>query len=106
MASKTTLGWVAGAVVAVGGIAGAATQAADWWPSLGWQTPDRHERDMVEAFGKLDDLDRLLRCDKLEERLQRLLHLQRNGDDSIETERQIEVIEQRMEDLRCFEIEY
>lgn len=81
------------------------------WPTLGWITPNQYEADttasqqeILEAIGELKQLQTDTRdewqCDELDEDLLKLLHLQRDND-SIELQRDIEKIKNKMEALDC-----
>ena len=81
------------------------------WPTLGWITPNQYKADttasqkeILEAIGELKELQQDTRdewqCDELDEDLLKLLHLQADGD-SIELQRDIEKIKNKMRALDC-----
>ncbi len=73
----------------------------DPWPAVGWETPNQHDADYAETIGEMKDFRDEWKCDEYDEELLDLLKAQRSGDDSVETEREIEKLRERMAKLEC-----
>ena len=83
------------------------------WPVVGWNTPNQHQADVdlirQEIQQSAEDVKEFRdewKCDELEEELIALLEKVEAGDDSIETQREIEKIRRAIAQLRCERFEY
>jgi len=89
---------ILGVLVSLGTLAGTAKA---FWPTIGWTTPERHVADYQATEAFIKEFRDEWKCDEYDETLHDLLQAQRDGDDSLETERSIEKLRDRMDDLDC-----
>lgn len=89
------------------------------WDALGWTTPSQHSEDVAvisedvaalnakieqvqaDAVGGVQEFRDEWKCEELEDELVELLKQQRAGDDSVETQREIEKVRARIKKLNC-----
>lgn len=93
-------------------LAGIGTAGSQFWPQVGWTTPNAHAADVEQLSSEAEDAKQQIldaiqesqdewKCDEYDEELEELLEDVADGDDSIETERTIEKIRRAMERRDC-----
>lgn len=113
-----TVGSIAGVVILAGTLWTTLNPAANPWQSLGWTTNERHDTELATLR---DDLESRItmteegsskfylhwRCDEWEEELLELLEKKAAGDDSVELQRRINKLRDRIDEKNCdqFDIE-
>jgi len=97
-------------------LAAIGTAGNQFWPTIGWTTPNAHAADVERLASEAEDatqeiLDAIKesqdewKCDEYDEELTDLLEKQEAGDDSIELERTIEKIREAMQRRDCARFE-
>lgn len=84
-------------LISAGAVVAAGTSLANWWPKVGWETPEQHKADMQLLREFRDEW----KCDEYDEELLELLEDVQAGDDSAETQHRIDRIRKKMEKIDC-----